>query len=104
MNIKIGHVKEYENMYWVIIPNAETKHSFKITGAFFDIVQKYAALRPKNTRDSRFFLQYNDGKCNDQPLGKNQFYKMPRKIANYLKLPKPEQYTGSFIDQLSNVE
>lgn len=82
-------------MYWVIIPNAETKHSFTITGTFFNIVQKYAALRPKNARDNRFFLQYSEGKCSEQALGKNQFTKMPRKIAKFLNLPHPEQYTGN---------
>lgn len=82
-------------MIWVIIPNADTKDSFTISGTFFKIVQKYAALRPKNTTDNRFFVQYHEGKCTEQAVGKNQFCKIPRKIAKYLQLSEPERYSGT---------
>lgn len=81
-------------MFWVIIPNAETKHSYTITGTFFNIVQKYVALRPKNTIDNRFFVHYHDGKCTEQPFGKNRFNRIPRAIAKYLNLPESELYLG----------
>lgn len=94
VNIKVEHIKEYENYYWVVIPNAEIKQSFTITGSFFTIVKRYAALRPKKTVTNRFFLHYSQGKCAETPIGQNQFYKMPRKIAQYLGLPKTGQYSG----------
>lgn len=84
-------------MFLVSIPKATSnaKFSFTINGTFFHIVKKYAALRPANTKDNRFFLQYKAGKCNEQPIGINKFSDSPRKIAKYLKLPKPELYTGN---------
>lgn len=97
VSIKVEHIKEYENYFWVVIPNAEIKQSFTITGSFFTIVKRYAALRPKMTVTNRFFLHYNEGKCLTTPMGHNQFYKMPRRIAQYLNLPKPEQYGGNNV-------
>lgn len=81
-------------MFWVIIPNAETKQSFTISGTFFSIVQKYVAMRPKTANTNRFFLTYQEGKCTEQPHGKNKFNGIPRKIAKYLNLPQPELYSG----------
>ncbi len=96
-SIQIEHLKEYENYYWVLVPNAEIKQSFTITGALFNYVKRYLSLRPKKVYSNRFFLHYNDGKCSDVPMGHMQFYRMPRKIAQYLKLSKPEQYAGNEI-------
>lgn len=81
------------------IPKTESapSRSFSITGTFYSVVQKYAALRPPNTKDSRFFIHYHQGQCNVQPIGKNKFYDMSRKVAKYLQLPEPETYTGTII-------
>ncbi|XP_037024962.1 uncharacterized protein LOC119066538 [Bradysia coprophila] len=104
VNIQIEHVKEYENYYWVLMPNAEINQSFTITGSYFAIVKRYAALRPKKTLTNRFFVHYAEGKCTEFPTGQNQFYKMPRRIANYLKLPKPESFSGSSFRLASATE
>lgn len=60
-----------------------------------NIIRKYIALRPNHVKESRLFLRYRDGKCTIQPIGKNKFAKMPRRIAKYLKLPEPERYSGT---------
>ena len=62
--------------------------------SFLDIYKKYAALRPLNTESRRFFLNYRNGKCTKQVVGKNTLGDIPKKIATYLKLPNPELYTG----------
>ena len=41
-----------------------------------------------------FFVYYNNGKCSSQVVGKNTFGNIPFKIATYLKLPNPKDYTG----------
>lgn len=84
-------------MILVTVPKTESapSRSFSITGTFYSVVQKYAALRPPNTKDSRFFIHYHQGECNMQPIGKNKFYDMSRKVAKYLRLSEPETYTGT---------
>lgn len=56
--------------------------------------RKYAALRPLQTNHRRFFIYFKAGKCSVQPVGKNTLGKIPNLIANFLKLPNPELYTG----------
>lgn len=58
------------------------------------LVQKYAILRPANIVHNKFFINYRDQRCTTQPVGINTIYKVPRNIANFLKLPNPELYTG----------
>lgn len=86
-------------MYFVKIPAKNTKtnqeKSFAIRGAMLDIVRKYENLRPAHTTSDRFFLNYQKGKCTTQVIGKCKFYKMPRRIAAYLKLPDADRYTGN---------
>lgn len=97
VNIEVDHVKQYDDLMLVTIPKTETspKLTLTINGTFANIVQKYAALRPKHTKESRFFLQYRDEKCTAQPIGHTKFTMMPRRIAKYLKLQEPERYTGT---------
>lgn len=99
ISIKPEHIKQYDDLILVTVPKTGTiaKISFTITGTFFNIVKKYAALRPGNAIDNRFFLHYREGECTAQPIGVNKFLEAPRKIAKYLKLPKPEQYTGDTL-------
>lgn len=53
-------------------------------------------IRPQNMNqiNSRFFINYQNGKCYKQMVGINKFSKIPREIAQYLNLTFPEQYTG----------
>lgn len=83
-------------MLLVKIPNTKTKihRSFTIDGRFFEIVEKYRALRPKNVTTDRFMLGYRKGKCINQPIGINTVGAMPQRIAKYLNLPNTNLYTG----------
>lgn len=58
-----------------------------------ELVRKYIGLRPP-TKHTRFFVSYKNGKCMTQPIGKNTFGQLPRRIAGYLRLPNANLYTG----------
>jgi hypothetical protein len=57
-------------------------------------VQKYKELRPENVLHSRFFINYQHGRCTVQPIGRNKFLNAPKAIANFLNLKDAESYTG----------
>lgn len=77
-DVLLKHIKKYDDMYLVTIPLTKNyeERSFAVTGTFFSIFEKYAALRPSAAKCDRFFLNYQKGKCTVQPIGKNKFYKM----------------------------
>ncbi|KAJ8949161.1 hypothetical protein NQ318_012910 [Aromia moschata] len=54
----------------------------------------YLALRPAAAKDRRLFYAHRNGKCINQVVGKNQFYKVPETVANFLQLENPNSYTG----------
>lgn len=62
--------------------------------SYLDLYRKYASLRTTNTNHGRFFVYYRNGKCSSQVVGKNTFGQILFKIATYLKLPTPKDYTG----------
>lgn len=72
----------------------KTSRSFVINGPYLEYVEKYAALRPSHTQTDRFFIQYRNGHCTVQVIGKNSFGRISKSIARFLQLPNPEQYTG----------
>lgn len=61
---------------------------------FLRIIKDYAKLRPTDTPHSRFFLSMRNGKCTRQPIGINTFGSYPSKIATFLGLQSPNDYTG----------
>lgn len=74
--------------------------SFVVSGAEgkgfngLETYRKYAALRPSHLGEGRFFLCYRSGKCTVQPVGINTLSKIPRLVADYLKLKDAHLYTG----------
>lgn len=66
---------------------------FTITGLFYNIYKKYAKLRPQ-TVQTRFFLNYQNGKCTQQVVGINKMGSIPKTVAKFLQLDNPELYTG----------
>jgi len=100
--ITIDNVEDIGSLLIVNIPYTKTKieRTFTIPDKkenginCADICKKYISLRPSHVDHRRFVLQYRSGKCTVQPIGTNQFSKIPRLIAMYLKLPNEEMYTG----------
>ena len=73
-----------------------TNDAADVTGTpnFVSLYKKYRNLRPYAVHHRKLFIQYNKGKCTSQPVGINQFGKIPYKIAKFLSLPNPNLYTG----------
>ena len=94
--IKIDDLQDFGTAVLVNINDTKTKapRAFTITGKFYDIYKKYAALRPSDIPERRLFLNYQNQKCTRQPVGINKFGNVPKQIASYLKLSNPELYTG----------
>ena len=82
----------------VKIPKTQTKTKKKkdyiICDEFANIVREYMKLRPSNAKTDRLFLQWRNGKCVNQVMGKNSIAKIPKEMAKYLNLPDPSSYTG----------
>ncbi len=58
-------------------------------------MKKYFELRTSvSSEQKRFFMRFQNGKCINQPVGKNSFSTIPSKIATLLNLDNPEKYTG----------
>lgn len=58
-------------------------------------------LRPKTVQTDRFFLNYKNGKCTQNPIGRNKFLSIPKLIAMFLDLENPDMFTGNSIRHAS---
>lgn len=96
-NMTINNIVDHgDELVMITIPQTKTNvsKSFVVADYLHKIFQKYRVLRPAKCTTERFFLNYQDGKCTNQPIGINKFGKMPKQIAEFLRLPNPESYTG----------
>lgn len=101
-NMRIEDIEERDGLIIIKIPVTKThiQRSFVVINEpdekvhYIDIYHKYVNLRPKNAKSSHFFLNYRNGKCTNQVIGKGTIGAWPRKIAEYLKLRNPAGYTG----------
>ncbi|KAK5647881.1 hypothetical protein RI129_002773 [Pyrocoelia pectoralis] len=82
----------------ITIKIKETKNNverqFVVLGNYLQYCVKYIGLRPSTTSDNHFFYAYRNGKCVNQVVGKNTFYKIPELVATYLGLENPKLFTG----------
>ena len=89
-------IEDLGNRYLVSIN--ETKNDkprqFIIGELFYKIIQQYTSMRPNDIFTDRFFIQYHNGKCQRQVIGRNKIGETPQSIALYLNLPDPKLYTG----------
>jgi integrase len=94
----VHDVKNRGDVIIILIPNTKTKHprsSCVTEPLWLNIIRKYVSLRPSGMPLDRFFLCYKKkNKCIRQPVGIHSFGDMPSKIATFLKLENPKQYTG----------
>lgn len=58
------------------------------------LFRKYVSLRPKKLNINKLYIAYRNGKCISQRVGIHSIGGIPKKIAEYLGLEKPELYTG----------
>jgi integrase len=97
-NTVIKDIQQKDDIIVIIIPKTKTNvsRSFVITKEeWVATVQLYLQIRLKITKIAdRLFLKYEKGKCCAVPVGINNIGSIPSKIATFLNLPNPSQYTG----------
>lgn len=85
--MKSTDIEDLGNILLVNIPDSKTRkvRTFTIIGDNnLQIYQKYAALRPNNYVENRFFFKYNSGKCNRSVMRIHSISSVPRKVATFL--------------------
>lgn len=95
-NLTIKDIESQGQLLLVKLTKTKTsiERSFVVQEEFTQIVKKYQKMRPSDLKTDRFFLNYQNGKCYKQVIGKNKISGMPKQIATYLNLSNCEQYTG----------
>lgn len=95
-SIKTHDVEDTGSRFIINIRDTKNYYprSFVIENEYSVKVRQYVALRPENTELDRFFILYDKGICKRQPIGKNTITEVPKKIAEFLKLPDTSNYTG----------
>ncbi|XP_062558992.1 uncharacterized protein LOC134223803 isoform X2 [Armigeres subalbatus] len=102
LKLTLNDVEDNGHSVKITIPNSKTKVSRQFVignGSTSDVdvlklFRLYAQKRPTDTPHSRFFIGYRYGKCTRQAIGINTIAQMPKQIAEILKLPSPQAYTG----------
>ncbi|XP_061726264.1 uncharacterized protein LOC133531880 isoform X3 [Cydia pomonella] len=100
-----SHIENHGEIFIIKIPHTKNKlqDSFVVPGKYYKTVKKYQDLRVASAPSNRFFQAFRDGKCRAQVIGKNKFGKMPKEIAEFLKLPDAKSYTGHTLRAGSRV-
>lgn len=96
-HMSIDDVDFKTDMILVTVPKTKTNVSrlFAITEHYWiACIRKYVDLRPSNTSSRRFFFNYRNGKCTNQPIGINKIGQMPKVIATFLQLPNAKLFSG----------
>lgn len=101
VNLNVDDVEDNGRFLIVFVRNGKTQipRTFTITndGCSFnpcDICRKYLSLRPKNITNRRLFIKFCNGKCTNQNVGMHTIAAVPCRIAKFLELENPEDYTG----------
>lgn len=94
--VVVEDIRVEGEIFMVVIPETKTNlaRKFAIDIEYAGFMRKYINLRPKNVPHRRFFLNYQKGKCTQQPIGRNKFLNIPRIIADFLHLENLTLYTG----------
>lgn len=94
--VDVADVTQQQNVFVINILHTKTNvtRTFTVENEFAEYIIKYRNLRPSKLSTTRFFINYQKGKCTNQPIGKNKFLGTPKVIATYLNLKDPYLYTG----------
>ncbi|KAK4884193.1 hypothetical protein RN001_000464 [Aquatica leii] len=91
-------IKYKDDILLITIPitKTSTSRTFVISkSTWVELVKKYIEIRKKIEKiKERLFLKYYSGKCVNVPIGINAIGMIPSKIASYLKLENPTEFTG----------
>lgn len=105
LNVKIDHVKDCGTEIIVTAPrNRKTlPEMFLISGEFAKVVQTFMRRRPAKAQTDRFFLQYSQGECETQSIGKKRIAVVPKEIAKFLKLDNYKAYNGHSFQPTNSI-
>lgn len=99
--MKLEDIEDHGSMIYIKVPvkNAPSRSftisNISVTGCnYLELFRKYSTLRPSHAENTRFFVQYFNGKCTTHVVGIHTFVKIPRIIAEFLKLSDIKSYTG----------
>ncbi len=98
----INHIDDNQTLITVKISNTKNniQRTFTVTNKkdekvhYLEIYRKFLNVRPTEARSPHLFLNYRNGKCTNQVVGKGTIGTWPSKIAKYLKLLNKSNYTG----------
>ena len=92
----VQDVKNTGNQFIFSLKDTKTGYprSFVIGAQYYNLVNRYVALRPTGMDTDRFFVRYVDGGCTREVIGKHTVAKVPKTIAEFLNLENPSAYTG----------
>ena len=95
-NIKYTDVEDKNGKFIVSVQDTKTyiDRSFVIGPLFYSQIKKSIPLRPFDNFTDRFFIQYMNGRCTRQVMGKNKIGGTPSTIASFLGLANSSTYTG----------
>lgn len=97
-SVAISDLEFKADLILITIPEGKTnkRRQFLImNNKWVAVVKKYLEIRLKVSKNkNRLFLKYHQGRCVNCPIGINTIGKIPSKIAEYLNLDNPEEYTG----------
>lgn len=95
-NLRISDVRLEGNVYVITLFETKThiSRTFTIEGEYTPLKKNYISARPNKCLYDKFFLRYNKGRCYNQVIGINKIGAMPKDIAEWLKLPDVNNYTG----------
>ena len=101
--MKVEDMEDQGNLLVINIPKTKTyvRRKFTMEGMFRAYVKKYSARRPTDMSKGRFFLNYQKGKCTHQFMGKHKIGSVPKLVAEFLKLPNSDRYTGHALRRTS---
>lgn len=102
--VTMGDVKEQGEVFVIKIPQMKENiiRTFTVEKDYAGYVKKYQALHP-STPTGRFFVQYQNGKCSMQPIGKGKICSAPKVIAKFLNLPDSGLYNNHSYRKASEV-
>lgn len=97
LNLTTTNIEKHSDALLLVkLPDTKTKRerSFVVREDHVKTIEKYQSLRPTGMNTDRFLIQYRNGKCTRQPMGKNKISCIPKAIAAFLNLPDINLYTG----------
>lgn len=101
--VLVNHITQEGNTLLVDIPKTKTSkpRQFTINAELSATVKKYWNLRSDDLNTTRFFINYQNGKCTKQVIGKNKIASIPKDVATWLELEEPHLYTGHALRRTS---